>query len=94
MAPKRYTGPHFGVGLPSDPQYASPVNGLGKIQLSENLRKSIELIAEVFPPKTGIALFVFDYGEGGGIGYVSNSERRDMIKAMKEWLRKQGEVTL
>lgn len=36
--------------------------------------------------KVGLALFVFDLGEGGNLAYISNSDRAGMIAAVKEWL--------
>lgn len=39
--------------------------------------------------QVGFALFVFNFGEGGNIAYVSNSSREDMVSAVKEWLVKQ-----
>lgn len=36
----------------------------------------------------GFALLMFEHGnvEGGRVNYISNSNREDMISAMREWL--------
>lgn len=39
--------------------------------------------------RIGFALFVFDFGDAGNLSYVSNAERPDMVKAVKEWLARQ-----
>lgn len=42
----------------------------------------------VGPGKAGFALFMFDYGEGGNMTWLSSARREDAIKAMREWLAK------
>ena len=37
-------------------------------------------------PTIGFALFLFEFGKEGRINYISNGERKDMIKAVGEWL--------
>jgi hypothetical protein len=32
----------------------------------------------------GYALLLFQFGEGGTMGYISNAKREDMIKALRE----------
>ncbi len=50
------------------------------------LRTSLSALLEVFPKDTGLALFAFDFGDGGHMSYVSNANRQDMIKSVQEWL--------
>ena len=38
----------------------------------------------------GFALLIFDLGEGGTMNYISNAQRDDMVKAMQEFIEKQG----
>jgi len=45
-------------------------------------------IDENIPDGMGFALFLFHWRDGG-IFYISNAERADMILAVKEWLKKQ-----
>ena len=42
------------------------------------------------PERMGFALLVFDFGEGGFMNYISNSNREDMIKALEEFLLTHG----
>lgn len=70
-----------------DHRYEHPVNGLGPDELSSALRTSIANVEANFPPSTGICVFVFDFGAGGGIGYIANTERTGMITALREWIR-------
>lgn len=35
-------------------------------------------------PKMGFMLMVFDFGDGGFSAYISNAEREDMIKLLRE----------
>jgi hypothetical protein len=37
-------------------------------------------------PGSGFALFLFDFGEEGSTAYVSNGEREDVIRLVREWL--------
>jgi hypothetical protein len=42
----------------------------------------------------GFALFVFTYGEGGSLSYISSAERADILRMLEEWiaLQKAGDV--
>lgn len=81
----------FGTGRRADPRFQKPVNGLGTVLLQERLRRGLKAAQDEFPPNTGMFLMAFDFGGGGGLGHISNAERADMIEAIKEWLRHQGE---
>lgn len=48
-----------------------------------------KIIQTSLPDGYGFNLLVFNYGEGGAMFYISNAERSDMIKAMKEFINKQ-----
>ena len=37
----------------------------------------------------GFTLFLFNYGEGGAIFYLSSAERPAMVATIKEWLAKE-----
>ena len=41
-------------------------------------------IGLAFPPGWGFALLAFSFGEGGYLTYVSNAERSDIVKALRE----------
>lgn len=58
------------------------VNGLGK---------TIMLALDSWGKGSlGFALLVFDFGEAGNLAWISNAQREDMIKALKEFIDKQG----
>ena len=44
------------------------------------------LLAAHLPPGTGLTLFLFSYGAGGGMAYLSTAERDSMIAALEEFL--------
>lgn len=44
------------------------------------------------PKKWGFNLLAFEFGEKGRMNYISNSEREDMIKTLKEFLANLEEV--
>lgn len=62
---------------------AQPLESLEKI-----CRDVGRIIGSAVPKGTGFALLVFDFGEGGHMTYVSNSQRRDMVKALREMITK------
>ena len=43
------------------------------------------------PGDLGFIAFLFHWGEGGGIAYVSNGQREDTVKSLAEWMRHEGE---
>lgn len=45
------------------------------------------LIGAELPPDVGFALLLFNFGRGGFLSWISNAERGDMIRAVKEWLQ-------
>jgi hypothetical protein len=56
----------------------------------ENALKDIgQLVARSVPNGFGFAILMFNFGEGGGMFYVSNAQRKDMIKAMKEFVERE-----
>ena len=54
----------------------------------KGLARSIDT---ALPPDHGFALFVFEFsGEGDAVGpmsYISNAQRDDMVKSIREFLR-------
>lgn len=42
--------------------------------------------------KMGFALLLFDFGVGGSMFYISDANREDMLKAMKEFIAKQEDA--
>ena len=57
-----------------------------RLQLEAQCRRIAEQIAEQALPGTGFALLMFDFGADGNLAYVSNAQRADMRRALREWL--------
>jgi hypothetical protein len=57
-------------------------------ECEEKLRALWARLAPMLPPGIGVALFLFDFGDTGGLAYVSNAQRDDMVRVIEEWLAK------
>lgn len=75
--------------MPSDPRYQAPVGNMAAEVLPTKLKAAIADLERQFPG-LGLTLFVFDFGPSGGMSYISNAERADMVRALREFLRKQS----
>lgn len=42
------------------------------------------LIGDALPPGYGFALLVFSFGEGGYLTHVSNADRADLVRLLRE----------
>lgn len=73
------------------PRYEHPVGGLAADKLGERMRAAIDAARRELPPGVGVTLFAFDFGGGGGLAYISNAQRDDMVIAVREWLATQGQ---
>lgn len=73
----------------SDTRFKTPLRGLSTMQLPGVMKRVIKKVERLLPPRTGVIVFAFDFGEGGGMAYVSNADRDDAIRALEEWIRKQ-----
>ena len=58
----------------------------------EFVKQHLQVIAQKvdreLPPNFGFAVLTFEFGKTGQMMYVSNAEREDIVKAMKEWIEK------
>jgi hypothetical protein len=70
-------------------RYHEPVAGIPTSGLPAKMKEAFEAVAKVMPPKTGILILTFDFGQGGGLGYISNGNRADCIKMLEEWIAHQ-----
>jgi hypothetical protein len=61
-----------------------------RLALERRTRTIADKIAADLPPGTGFAFFAFDFGERGNFAYVSSADRGDIVRALKEWIRKVG----
>jgi hypothetical protein len=59
---------------------------IDRMRLEIAAKHCIGYLLHVFGKKIGITVFVFEFGEGGNLAYISNSDRAGMIAAVKEWL--------
>ena len=62
------------MAAPIRPEVASEMKHIGKA------------IANELPDGYGFALFVFDFSEKGHISYMSNAQRPDMLRALREFI--------
>jgi len=77
--------------IPKD-LYEHPVRGVSPDALGEHMRRSLEAVAALWPERTGITLFVTDFGEKGGLAYISNATRDSMIETVKEFIARQEKL--
>lgn len=58
----------------------------------EFVKQHLQVIAQKvdreLPPNFGFVVLAFEFGKTGQMMYVSNAEREDVVKAMKEWIEK------
>ena len=81
--------PKPGVG----DMFTMPVSGVPTADLSAKLHASIDAVKALWPEGTGVTLFIFDFGKGGGLTYISNGERGDMVNVVREWLEHQHKLS-
>lgn len=58
----------------------------GRGRLEEKAREIGALIGAAVPSGVGFGLFIFDFGDGGHLAWISNAQRADMIKSIEELL--------
>ncbi len=46
-------------------------------------------LKSAMPPGWGFTLFIFSFGKGGSLFYLSSAQRDDMINTMKEFIKRQ-----
>jgi hypothetical protein len=78
-----------GKSGPADPRYSARVAGVDVGNLAPKLRASMDALIAQWPKGTLFTLFVMDPGARGGLSYISNADRGDMIETVREWLRHQ-----
>jgi hypothetical protein len=60
-------------------------------QIEEMLNDIGRVIGAQMPPGWGFSLLIASHGEGGGVFYISNLNRDDMIATMQEFIAKNQE---
>lgn len=58
--------------------------------VTDRLQEVARAVETILPPETGFVVLAFDLGSDkpGRLEYVSNGEREDVVKAMKEFIEK------
>lgn len=56
--------------------------------LNEKLQDIAEKVKEELPKDTGFAILCFPFYTNGRLFYISNANRDDVAKVMKEWIDK------
>lgn len=62
-------------------------------EVRETMNKVASAIDSALPDGFGFVLLVFNFGEGGYMNYISNSDRADVVRAMKEFVAKEEGVS-
>ena len=55
--------------------------------IRERLQETAAMVQMRLPPNTGFILLAFDFGPGR-MEYISNADRSDVMKALKEFMEK------
>lgn len=59
-----------------------------RLALEERAADVGRVIAKLCPPGVGFTLLLFDFGEGGHLAYMSNGQRDDVVRAMREFIER------
>lgn len=74
-------------------RYREPVAGIPPEALPDFMRRSLEAVLKEWPTHVSVTLFISDFGERGGLSYISNAQREDMIRVVREWLEHQARLS-
>lgn len=72
-----------------DPRYQAGLRGIPVDEVPAKIRAACRAAQAELPPKTGIVLLAFDFGVAGGLAYISNADRDDVLAVMKEWIARE-----
>lgn len=60
---------------------------------NEDMKRQLRSIAGAIdaglPEGMGFGLFLFEFGPGGAMFWLSNADRADIVASLKEWITKQ-----
>jgi hypothetical protein len=70
----------------NEESYKMPVNNVAAEDMPRKMNEAFKAVEKVMPPHTGILIITFDFGQGGGLGYISNGDRAGCIKMLEEWI--------
>lgn len=80
--------------MPDDDPRFEVENATMKAKLREigaQIDRSINETAEATGKRMGFGLFLFDFGEGGAMFWISNADRQDVGKALREFLDREAQ---
>ena len=58
----------------------------GTNDVRERMQEAAGRVATTLPAGTGFIVLAFDFGPNGRLEYVSNAQREDVVKAMREFI--------
>lgn len=59
-------------------------------EVKQSLKRVGRLVSEMLPPGIGFGLFVYEQQEDGWLTYMSNSNREDFVRVLKDFIQRQG----
>jgi hypothetical protein len=71
------------------PMHSAPI----RPEVRERMNEIARLIDGALPRGFGFVLLVFKFGRAGFMNYISNTERADVVRAMKEFVAKEEGVS-
>ncbi len=63
----------------------TPLNDITLSKTEESCYSLAGVIGEAIPDGTGYMLMLFDFGDDGKIAYMSNANREDMVKILRQY---------
>lgn len=56
--------------------------------IRERLQDTARAVQMTLPPNTGFIVLAFNFGPDGTLEYISNADRQDVVKCLKEFIQK------
>ena|ERR1700683_3378328 len=77
-----------GIGAQRGPiDHTSDANyQVANAEITETLRELAEKIDSKLPQGWGFTLLLFEFDPDNSLFYISNAQRQDIIKVMREWI--------
>lgn len=78
--------------MPDDPRFEVTDDDLKATlrAIADRVDAALERAHKNGSPKVGFGLFLFEFSPGSAMFWISNGDRRDMSKALREWLQREG----
>ena len=72
--------------LPIPEPNREDISDAPRAEIEDFLRTQASQLKNELPKGYGFALLIFDFGPDGFMSWMSNAEREDMVRAMKEFI--------